>query len=155
MAATWRALTVPPDPLPNASSGSPRETRIALTVADFDQPLAIYRDGLGLALVEDWTTGETGRSVVLAAGRASLELLDERAAYTDQVEIGARVTSQARLAFEVGNVADAVASLQARGGASLHAPVHASWGTLTQRLQAPDCMQISLCQMDDPDKALT
>jgi NAD(P)-dependent dehydrogenase (short-subunit alcohol dehydrogenase family)/catechol 2,3-dioxygenase-like lactoylglutathione lyase family enzyme len=150
-----RALTTPPDSVAGASVNGPRETRIALTVADFDQALAFYRDGLGLALVEDWTASETGRSVVLAAGRASLELLDERdAAYTDQVEIGARVAGPTRLAFEVGSVAGAAASLQERGAAALHAPVHTTWGTLTQRLQAPDGMQISLYQADDPDKAL-
>lgn len=126
-----------------------KETRVALTVSDFDRALAFYRDGLGLALVEDWSDGATGRSVVLEAGRATIELLDERdAAYTDAVEAGGQVAGPVRLALEVGDVADAVERLRARGGESLHKPVHASWGALSQRLRGPDGMPISLYQPD-------
>jgi len=51
------------------------ELRVALTVADFDQALAFYRDALGLEQVADWSS-ESGRVVVLDAGRATLELFD-------------------------------------------------------------------------------
>jgi NAD(P)-dependent dehydrogenase (short-subunit alcohol dehydrogenase family) len=146
-----RALPGPTTGAESASAGGVRETRVALTVADFDQALAFYRDGLGLAMVEDWTAGETGRSAVLAAGRATIELLDERdAAYTDDVEAGARVAGPVRLALEVSSVADSSASLQAHGAEPLRDPVHTSWGTTTQRLRAPDGMQLSLYQRD-PD----
>lgn len=149
-----RALLDSAAMLQAAGESAIRETRIALTVTDFDQALAFYRDGLGLALVEDWTASETGRSAVLAAGRASIELLDERdATYTDRVEVGERVTGPTRLALEVESVAVVAASLQERGARLLHAPVHTSWGTLTQRVQAPDGMQISLYQKDQTDRA--
>ena len=36
------------------------ELRIALTVEDFDQALAFYRDALGLEQLADWSSG-TGR----------------------------------------------------------------------------------------------
>src|SRR5687767_12461026 len=59
------------------------ELRVALTVDDFDAALALYRDALGLHEVADWTS-ESGRVVVLSAGRATLELFDEaQAAYVD------------------------------------------------------------------------
>ena len=51
------------------------ELRVALTVEDFDQALAFYRDALGLEQVADWSS-ESGRVVVLDAGRATLELFD-------------------------------------------------------------------------------
>jgi catechol 2,3-dioxygenase-like lactoylglutathione lyase family enzyme len=143
--------------LPAATSGGPvteggvKETRVALTVSDFDRALAFYRDGLGLELVADWTQSATGRSAVLDAGRATIELLDEAdATYTDSVEAGRRVAGPVRLALEVGDVASAAARLQAQGGEPLRDPVHTSWGNLTQRLLGPDGMNISLYQPENP-----
>jgi lactoylglutathione lyase len=45
-------------------------------VADFEEALRFYRDALGLEQLADWSS-ESGRVVVLEAGRATLELLDE------------------------------------------------------------------------------
>ena len=64
------------------------ELRVALTVEDFDQALAFYRDALGLEQVADWSS-ESGRVVVLDAGRATLELFDQaQAESVDAIEIG-------------------------------------------------------------------
>ena len=52
------------------------EFRVALTVEDFDGALSFYRDALGLEQVADWSSDD-GRVVLLAAGRAMLELFDE------------------------------------------------------------------------------
>ena len=49
------------------------ELRVSLTVADFDKALSLYRDALGLEQREDWSSDD-GRVVLLAAGRATLEL---------------------------------------------------------------------------------
>ena len=51
------------------------ELRVALTVEDFEEALAFYRDVLGLEQVADWSSG-IGRVVALDAGRATLELFD-------------------------------------------------------------------------------
>jgi len=72
------------------------ELRVALTVDDFDEALAFYRDALGLAELADWSS-ETGRVVLLGAGRATLELLDgAQAAEVDRVEAGRRVAGTVR-----------------------------------------------------------
>ncbi len=52
-----------------------KELPVALTVDDFEQAIRLYRDGLGLAVVQAWATPE-GRGMILAAGRAMLELID-------------------------------------------------------------------------------
>jgi len=57
------------------------ELRVALTVKDFGEALAFYRDTLGLEQLADWSS-EAGRVVVLNAGRATLELLDHAQAQT-------------------------------------------------------------------------
>src|ERR671931_2618866 len=67
------------------------ELRVALTVADFDAALAFYRDALGLEEIADWSNweAESGRVVLLGAGRATLELMDEtQAAEVDRIEAG-------------------------------------------------------------------
>jgi catechol 2,3-dioxygenase-like lactoylglutathione lyase family enzyme len=51
-----------------------RELRLVLTVEDFDEALALYRDALGLEEREAWEA-HGGRIAILAAGAATLELV--------------------------------------------------------------------------------
>lgn len=112
------------------------ELRVALTVADFDRAVAFYRDALGLDQVADWSS-TAGRVIVLAAGQATLELVDEaQAAMIDTVEAGRRVAGQVRLALQVAdsdNMALPVAL-----------PVTTPWGDRNARVMAPDGMQLTL-----------
>src|SRR6266446_8490635 len=99
------------------------ELRVALTVEDFDQALAFYRDALGLEQIADWSSG-TGRVVVLDAGRATLELFDHaQAEAVDAIEAGRRVTSTVRLAVRVADSQDTAARLIAAGAAQVAPPV--------------------------------
>jgi catechol 2,3-dioxygenase-like lactoylglutathione lyase family enzyme len=125
---------------------------VALTVDDFDAALALFRDGLALPTVVDWTDGGTGRGIVLAAGAGTIELLDRAdAAYTDSVESPGQNAGPVRLALEVASVDEASARLRAHGAEPLHAPVHTSWGVRSQRLRAPEGLHISLFQPDPDD----
>jgi len=120
------------------------ELRVALTVAEFDEALAFYRDTLGLRELADWSS-QSGRVVVLDGGRATLELLDEdQAATVDQIEAGGRVSGTVRLALEVAN-SDAMASrLVAAGGEEVAPAVTTPWGDRNARVRAPDGMQLTL-----------
>lgn len=121
-----------------------REVRVALTVQNFSEAVAHYRDGLGLPVVKQWETPE-GRGVILAAGRGTIELLDQAdATFTDMREAGERLAGPVRLALEVGDVDRTARILAERGARIIHSPIHASWGVYSQRVQAPDGMQISL-----------
>jgi lactoylglutathione lyase len=100
--------------------GAVRELRLALTVEDYDQAVAFYRDGLGLPVVESFE-GPDGGGVVLDAGRATLELLSlGQAEMVDRVEVGSRV-------------AEALAE-----------PVVTPWRHRNVRVRAPDGMQLTL-----------
>ena len=70
-------------------SDSPvRELRLALTVENFEQAVAFYRDALGLPELEAWDEPD-GRGSILDAGRATLELLSvDQTARVDEVEVG-------------------------------------------------------------------
>jgi NAD(P)-dependent dehydrogenase (short-subunit alcohol dehydrogenase family)/catechol 2,3-dioxygenase-like lactoylglutathione lyase family enzyme len=128
-----------------------REVRVALTVEDFEQIAQLYRDGFSLPVVKEWNTPE-GRGIILDAGRGTVEILDRAdAAYTDQVEAGRRVSGPVRLAFAVADVATAAAALQAHGASALGGPVVTSWGNPSQRLQAPDGMQLTLFQAGETE----
>ena len=120
------------------------ELRVALTVSDFEQAVAFYRDALGLEQLEDWSSDE-GRVILLSAGRATLELLDEaQADLVDQTEAGRRVAGTVRLALEVDD-SDAMAGrLVVAGARRVAEPVATPWGDRNARVESPDGMQLTL-----------
>jgi catechol 2,3-dioxygenase-like lactoylglutathione lyase family enzyme len=120
------------------------ELRVALTVPDFDAAVAFYRDALGLAQLADWS-GEDGRVLLLDAGRATIELFDERQAESvDRIEAGRRVSGQVRLAVEVEDGDDVARRLLAAGAEAMAEPVVPPWGGRNARLRTPDGMQLTL-----------
>jgi lactoylglutathione lyase len=126
------------------SRGEVRELRVALTVEDYEEALAFYREALGLPQREAWEAPE-GRVAILDAGRATLELLDAgQAGLVDEIEVGRRVAGPVRLALEVDD-SEAIATRLVRAGAEqLAEPVLTPWRDRNVRLQAPDGMQLTL-----------
>src|SRR5438876_7355256 len=120
------------------------ELRVALTVAEFDDALAFYRDALGLQPIADWSS-DSGRVVLLEAGRATLELLDDaQSATVDRIEAGERVSGTVRLALEVTDSESIARRLVAAGAARVASPVTTPWGDRNARVRAPDGMQLTL-----------
>jgi methylmalonyl-CoA/ethylmalonyl-CoA epimerase len=120
------------------------ELRVALTVTDFGQALAFYRDTLGLEQIADWSS-ETGRVVVLGAGRATLELLDQAQAETvDAIEAGRRVSGTVRLAMHVADSEDMARRLVAAGAVQVAPPVTTPWADRNARVQTPEGVQLTL-----------
>jgi lactoylglutathione lyase len=126
------------------------ELRLVLTVDDFEGSLAFYRDALGLPELEAWRTDGDARIMLLDAGRATLELVNEsQAALIDEIEVGARVAGPVRIAFEV-DASEAVASRLVAAGAEQLAPaVTTPWNDRNVRLRAPDGMQLTLFTVVD------
>jgi lactoylglutathione lyase len=136
-----------------AEQGPVRELRVALTVDDYEEALAFYRDVLGLPVVEAFDQPQ-GSGVVLDAGRATLELLSTgQAALVDGVEVGSRVAGPVRLAMEVGDSAATARALVAGGGELLGGPVVTPWSHRNVRLRAPDGMQLTLFNVVDDGEA--
>ena len=120
------------------------ELRVALTVEDFDEALRFYRDALGLEQTADWSSAD-GRVVLLEAGRATLELMDERqAALIDNVEAGKRVSGAVRLAVEVADSEETAQRLVAAGAKQMAPQVTTPWGDRNARVRTPDGMQLTL-----------
>ena len=121
-----------------------KELRLALTVDDFDDALAFYRDTLGLEVRDMWVA-DGARGVLLDAGRATLELFDEgQAAMVDEIEVGRRVAGPVRVAFEVDDSRAMAKQLVDAGAELLGGPVETPWHDVNVRLAAPDGMQLTL-----------
>jgi catechol 2,3-dioxygenase-like lactoylglutathione lyase family enzyme len=127
------------------------ELRLVLTVDDFEQALAFYRDALGLPEREAWEAeGADARIAILDAGRATLELVNEaQAAAIDGVEVGQRVAGPVRVAFEVDDSDALAARLVAAGAEQLADVVVTPWNDRNVRLRAPDGMQLTLFTVVD------
>ena len=125
--------------------GDVTELRVALTVENFDEAVAFYRDRLGLDEIADWSTDD-GRVVILEAGRAMLEIFDQAQADTvDRIEVGRRVAGTVRLAFEVADSEATATRLDRRRVPTAEAsPVTTPWGDRNARVRAPDGMQLTL-----------
>ena len=121
-----------------------QELRISLTVDDFDAAVRLYRDGLGLPEVADWSS-DHGRVLLLDAGRATLELFDEaQAAMVDELEVGRRVSGKVRFALQVPDADAAVSELVEAGASRVADAVDTPWGDRNARVAAPDGMQLTL-----------
>lgn len=118
--------------------------RVVLTVPDFDEAVAFYRDVLGLEQLADWS-GDDGRVILLEVGQATLELFDEHQAESvDRIEAGKRVSGPVRLALEIDDVDETTQRLLAAGATAEASPVFPPWGGRNARLRAPDGMQLTL-----------
>jgi lactoylglutathione lyase len=96
-----------------------RELRLAVTAAHWEAAVAFYRDELGLRQLDDFSS-DRGRVVLLDAGRATLELVDEdQAAFIDEVEVGRRVAGPIRVALKVDDAHATFARLTDAGGAPI------------------------------------
>ena len=125
------------------------EFRITITVDDFDAAVKLYRDGLGLPQIADWSS-EQGRVLLLDAGRATLELFDEsQAAMVDDLEVGRRVSGKVRFALQVADADVTAASLVTAGATPVADAVDMPWGDRNARMVAPDGMQLTLFTLGD------
>jgi lactoylglutathione lyase len=124
--------------------GDVEELRLVLTIADFEAAVALYSDALGLEQLEDWSEDDA-KIVVLDAGRATLELVnEEQAEVIDRIEVGSRVSGPVRIAFKVMD-SEASAKRLARGGAQTVADaVTTPWNDRNVRMRDPEGMQLTL-----------
>jgi catechol 2,3-dioxygenase-like lactoylglutathione lyase family enzyme len=118
------------------------ELRVSLTARDFDAAVALYRDALGLSVVQGWD-GPNGAGVVLAAGRATLEILDEQhAAYIDELERAREPSGPVRLALETPSAEETAGRLAAL--ADVGPPVDTPWSDRNVRVRPPEGPQLTL-----------
>ncbi|HZC70319.1 MAG TPA: VOC family protein [Jatrophihabitans sp.] len=122
-----------------------QQLRLVVTVDDYDQALAFYRDALGMREYAAYAAPNGGRVTLLDAGRATLELADaKQAEFIDEVEVGRRVAGTIRVAFEIADANAMTQRLTAAGAELIAAPTRTPWDSLNSRLTAPDGLQLTL-----------
>lgn len=133
--------------LDEAAVGGPvRVLRLAVTAQDKAQAVRFYRDVLSLPQLADFSSA-AGSVVLLDAGRATLELVDERQAdLIDEVEVGRRIAPPIRVALRVADTAGTTEALAAAGAQVVAEPVRTPWNSSNARLQAPAGLQLTLFQ---------
>ena len=115
-----------------------------MTVTNYAEALAFYRDALGMTLLEEWNT-KGANGALLDAGRATLEIFDEgQATMVDDIEVGRRVSGTIRFAVEVEDSAATAVELQRVGAEHIGGPVEPPWGGVNARVRTPDGMQLTL-----------
>jgi catechol 2,3-dioxygenase-like lactoylglutathione lyase family enzyme len=125
--------------------------RLVVTVEDYEEALAFYRDELGLPQLAAFDDG-AGHVTILDAGRATLELSDvPHAEHIDAVEVGRRVAGRIRVAFEVPDASAATDRLTAAGATLIAPPTRTPWGSRNSRLDAPGGLQLTLFQNEAPE----
>ena len=128
-----------------------REMRLVVTAEDYDEALRFYRDVLGLRELGSFDDGG-GHVAILDAGRATLELSDvAHAEHIDRIEVGRRVAGHIRVAFEVGDAAEATDRLIAAGATLVAPPVETPWRSLNSRLEGPAGLQLTLFEALAPE----
>ncbi|SDT71551.1 VOC family protein [Jiangella sp. DSM 45060] len=121
-----------------------RELRLVVTVPDHDAAVHFYRDVLGLPELADFSSPD-GRVILLGAGRATLEIVDQsQAEFIDRVEVGSRVAGPIRVALEVDDSAATTRRLASAGAEVLAEPTRTPWDSLNSRLDAPGGLQLTL-----------
>lgn len=123
---------------------SVRQLRLVVTVENHAEALRFFRDVLGMSQVDDFSSDE-GRCILLDAGRATVEVIDERQAhYIDRVEVGRRVAGSIRVGLEVDDTAGLTARLVDTGATVLADPVRTPWESVNARVVTPDGVQLTL-----------
>lgn len=127
------------------SSGAVRQLRVVVEAADFDAAVAFYRDELGLPELAAYAGAGDARVVILAAGRATLELANPaQVDMIDDVEVGRRVSPHVRVAFEVADVDAVTERLVAAGATPIADPVVTPWRSRNSRLGGAGGLQLTV-----------
>lgn len=121
-----------------------QELRLVITARDYERSKAFFQQLLGTGSLSSWESTE-GRIVILEAGRATLEIVDEtHAARIDDIEVGRRVSGDLRLALRFSDSAQAAQQAQALGAALTNPPVETPWNSRNARVIGPDGLQLTL-----------
>jgi predicted enzyme related to lactoylglutathione lyase len=118
--------------------------RLVLTVDDFDNAVAFFRDAVGLEQLAEFHN-DGGAGVLLDAGRATLEIFDHaQAEAIDQIEVGRRVAGSVRIALQTDGSDSLAGELVKAGAKIIGGPVATPWGDRNVRLVGPESIQLTL-----------
>lgn len=123
-----------------------RELRFAFTFDDYAQALSLFRDVLGLEVMDTFDH-QGGRGVIMRVPSATLELFDqEHAAMVDNIETGASQGGGPRIAIAVDDITVIGNALQTAGVTPVAETVDTPWGDRNRRYEMTGGLQLTLFQ---------
>ena len=104
------------------------QMRLVVEADDYDEAVRFYRDVLGLTQELAVSGDGDARVMILAAGRATLEIANPaQKRMIDEVEVGRQVAPKMRLAFEVTDSAATTDALVEAGAELIAPPSETPW----------------------------
>lgn len=139
-----------PEAHPGGSKRKFHELRVCFAVDDLEKVKTLFRDGLGLPVVDEWTHPSGEKGMLLAVCPTSLEFFDRRqAALVDQAEVGRQVSGPVTLRVEFDDIKQAADELQKFGFTQLSDARRTPWNQNCLRMEAPEPanMQLTLFEL--------
>lgn len=141
-----------PEPHPSAFD----ELRVCLRVSDLDGAVRLYRDGLGMRIVDEWTHPGGQRGVLFGAVYAAVELFDEAQwDLVDDAEAGELLHRDHGLRVELSDVARLRAladRLETVGARATGEVTRTPWEQTCLRMANPEGEQLTLFVLPDAEK---
>ena len=120
------------------------ELRLVLAADRYDEAVRFYRDGMGLPVAGGWDD-PNGRGTVLAAGQATIEIIDgPQAVRLEKVEAENGSPPPVRLAFQVPDLEGTGANISKQGAAAVREAITTTWGHRSRRYIGPEQLPITL-----------
>lgn len=128
-------------------TNTPRQLRLIIETDDFDSAVHFYRDVLGMPEQIAFATAGDDRVAILHAGSATIELATPTHTNNiDEIENASHTPGVLRLALEVADTEQAVASVRESGGQVLAEPTLTPFRSLNARVQGPSGWQVTFFQ---------
>lgn len=130
----------------------PRQLRLIIETADFDESVHFYRDVLGMQEQPAFATSGEDRVSILHAGTATIEFATpHHARLIDDVEGAPRRPGPVlRLALEVDDTHAAVQAARNAGRAVIAEPVETPFRTVNARIEGPAGWQVTFFEELEP-----
>jgi predicted enzyme related to lactoylglutathione lyase len=127
---------------------APRQLRLIIEAADFDEAVRFYRDVLGMPEQPAFATGGDDRVSILHAGVATIEIATPRHIRAiDEIEGAPHdPSSTLRIALEVDDARTAVQDARRAGADLIAEPVETPFRSLNARVQGPAGWQVTFFQ---------
>ncbi|MEO9327187.1 VOC family protein [Gordonia aurantiaca] len=134
------------------------ELRICLKVKDIDEAVRVYREGLGMEIVDEWTHPAGQRGVLFGVVPAAVELFDEAQwELVDDAELGRQVSGDHTLRVEVRDVdeIESLAEILAGVGVSRDGEVTKTpWEQNCLRMSTAEGEQLTLFTLPDEERVI-
>lgn len=135
-------------------SNAPRQLRLVIETDDFDSALRFYRDVLGMPEQLAYSKEDDNRVAILHAGVATIELATpNHARGIDDIEGAPHAPGTLRLALEVADTEEVVATVRDEGVEVIAPPVRTPFRSLNARVQGPAGWQVTFFQeLESPEQ---